>query len=111
MGVEVILDQGDVLSLGELLSQVEHEVGVLFGTTFVVYLDPTSSGVGFKSQHHTTATMFGVLVILALTFPFAHGDGLEYIANQETGSLIKTDYRVLRVVGQAVGMEYLLHLG
>lgn len=90
MGIEIILNERDGVSVWELLCQELHEVGVLFGSTLFVDFEPASSSVRFKGQQDATTTVFFILIVFALALTFAHGDGLQHIANEKAGSFIKT---------------------
>ena len=102
VGGKVVLDQAHFLSLGELLSKVLHELGVFLAASFPIDLDPTSPSGRFKSQEDRATAVFLVLVVLPFRLTCFHRYGSENIANQETGSFIKTDQWVLWVVRQGI---------
>ncbi len=98
MGVEVVQHQADLDCISihrrKLLTKPRE---LLLGSSLIHLGEPASGQWLDRCKQHTR-TQFLVLVVLFGDLAFASGSRQQGVANQETGSLIETHHRIVRVI-------------
>jgi hypothetical protein len=62
------------------------------------------------SEQDTTGTMPCIFVIVALGCSWLHGEGNQTVSKQLTGTLIKTDQRMERIVRPGILIKDIFHM-
>ena len=111
MGIEIVEDQSDFLSVGIELDQFLNEDAELKLPSLLAHMCYSLSAQGFNSRQDAASAMPLIYIFLLIHFARLHGQPFDFISNQEARALVKTYHGILRIIRQEVEPKNQLHAG
>lgn len=108
--VEIVLHQADGDRVGILRGERLAEQRIFALGPLGVDLPEAASRQWFDGRQQDTGTELFIAVMLFAGLPWLHRYGEQRVADQETGSLIKTDHWIVRVIGQGIERQNAFHV-